>query len=266
MRESFRLYLKFLNIALRSRMQYRSDFIIGIVGVILSNAVMLALIWFLFQQFQSFQGWTFWEVVMLYSMFLCSHTIFAIFFWQIYALEDTILEGGFDQFLLRPTSPFLQFIGRELNYPGFGDLILAITIFVIAYRNLALHWSPIQFLLFILFVLAGAAIETSIFIMFATVSFWAGRSRSLFTIGFQFNNITRQYPLDLFGKNYQLFVTIVFPIAFMNYYPLTGLLGKSNGLNIPILGYLSPIVAIIAMSLAAVGWHFGVQNYSSSGS
>ncbi len=266
MLEPLRLYLKFLKIALRSRMQYRSDFLIGLGGVIMSNGVSLALIWVILQRFHSLQGWSYWEIVMLYSMWLMSHTGFSTFFWQVLTLEDVLIQGGFDKYLLRPTSPFLQFIGRDINYAGLADVILAVVIFVIAYRNLGLDWSLGQFLMFALVIPAGTAIETSIFILIASVSFWTGRSRSLFQVSIQFNILARQYPLDLFGSNYQLFVTLFLPVAFVNYYPLAQLLGKPNGLNIPLLGFLSPVVAVIMVGLAATGWHYGLRNYASSGS
>lgn len=262
---SFRLYLKFIHIAIRTRLQYRSDFLVGLLSVILHNGVNLALIWVILQRFQSLAGWVFWEVVMLYSMWLLSHTVYAIFFGQILQLEQIVIQGNFDQYLLRPTSPFLQLISREVNYMGLGDFILATTIFWEAYRNLNLHWSGGQFLHYALAILAGAAIETSIYIIIGTVAFWAGRSNSLTSVVVQFYILAEQYPLDLFGQSYKLFVTIFLPIAFINYYPLAQLLGKKNALGIPLLGLLSPLVAIIMVSLAATAWHYSLLNYTSSG-
>ena len=60
-----RLYFLLVGIAIRSRMQYRADFLVGIMGVIVLNVVNLSLIWVMISRFQSLGGWTFWEIVML---------------------------------------------------------------------------------------------------------------------------------------------------------------------------------------------------------
>ena len=138
--ENLRLYSAFIRIAVRSRMQYRSDFIFGIISIFVLNGVNLSLIWVLISRFQSLAGWTFWEIVMLYATFLISHSFFAVFFWHLGWLEDMIIEGRFDQFLIRPCSPLLQFIGSEVNYMGAGDIVFASIAFGLAYANLGLVW------------------------------------------------------------------------------------------------------------------------------
>ncbi len=260
-----RLYLKFMQIAIRARMEYRSDTLVGFVSSIVFNCLNLGLIGIVLQRFHSLGGWVFGEVVMLYGMWLLSHTVFVTFFQQILFLENIILQGNFDQYLLRPASPFLQFISREVNYLGVGDFVLAVVLLSAAYRELGLSWSASKFLLFASAILSGAAIEVSINILIASISFWNGRSSNLSSIIMNFYFLTQQYPLDMFGRSYQLFLTTFLPIAFINYYPLSQLLDKENGLGIPLLGFLSPIVAIVMVSLTAFVWRRGLLNYASSG-
>ena len=131
-RHDLRLYVKFVGIAIRSRMQYRSDFFFGIAGVIVLNLVNLSLIWILVARFQALAGWQFWEIVMLYGTFLLSHSVYAIFFWHLSNLEDDILHGRFDQYLVRPCSPLMQFLGREVNYMGVADVVFAVSVLVLA--------------------------------------------------------------------------------------------------------------------------------------
>lgn len=259
------LYVKFLGIAFRSRLQYRSDFLIAVVGVVVLNTSNLALIWALLQTFDSIGGWHYWEIAMLYSMWLMSHSINAVFFWHLPTLEDDILQGRFDQYLLRPCSPLLQFLGRELNYMGVGDSVVAIAIFNIAYANLGLEWSPTQWIFFVVSVVSGLVIETAIAWIVGTVAFWTGRSRSIYGATTRFNILAQQYPLDAFGLWFRVFVTGFLPVAFVNYYPLTVLLNKPNGLGWPILGYLSPLVAIVITGLGMLLWQQGLRQYTSSG-
>jgi ABC-2 type transport system ATP-binding protein len=41
-----------------------------------------------------------------------------VLFWHLTRLEDDIIHGRFDQYLVRPCSRLLQFLGREVNYMG----------------------------------------------------------------------------------------------------------------------------------------------------
>jgi ABC-2 type transport system permease protein len=266
MSDSLRLYFKFIGIAFRARLEYRSDFLFGVVGVIVLNLTNLALIWVLIARFRSLGSWTYWEIVMLYSMWLLSHSVYAVFFWHLSRLEDDILSGRFDQYLIRPCSPLMQFLGREINYMGVGDVVFAATAFILAYSRLGLRWSAGQWLFFAVALLAGLVIETCIAWMIGALSFWMGRSRAIYAISLRFNILTQNYPLDIFGQWFRLFITGFLPVAFMNYYPLTALLGKQNALGVPWLGFLSPLVALVLLALAAFVWQRGVAIYSSSGS
>ena len=264
--ENLRLYGAFIAIAVRARMQYRSDFIFGILSVFVLNGVNLSLIWVMLARFQNLAGWGFWEVVMLYATFLLSHSFFAVFFWHIYNLEDMIIQGRFDQYLIRPCSPMLQFLGSEVNYMGAGDIIFASTAFALAYRELGLAWGLDKWAFFVVIILAGLIIETCLTWILGALSFWYGRTRAVSRIASNFQYLVQQYPLDMFGIWFRVFVTGFLPFAFMNYYPLTILLDKENVLNAPILGWISPLVAILLLLASLQVWKRGIRGYSSSGS
>ncbi len=266
MLESVRLYPRLLGIAIRSRMQYRSDFLVGILSVIILNFVNLALIWILIARFQALAGWSYWEIVMLYAMWLLSHSVYAVFFWHLVLLEDDILDGRFDQYLVRPISPLVQFLGREVNYMGVGDVLFASTAFILAYSSLNQSWSAGKWAFFGVALLASLVIESSIAWLVGSASFWSGRSRAIFGVYLRFSMLTQQYPLDMFGQWYRVLVTGFLPIAFMNYYPLTILLDKSNALDTPVLGFLSPLVAAVLLLLGWRVWRRGLAGYTSSGS
>lgn len=260
-----RLYVKFIGIAIRSRMQYRSDFFFGIAGVIVLNLVNLSLIWILVSRFQALAGWQYWEIVMLYGTFLLSHSVYAVFFWHLSNLEDDILHGRFDQYLIRPCSPLMQFLGREVNYMGVADVVFAVSVLVLAYHNLGLAWSVAQWVFFTVAIIAGTVIETCIVWILGALAFWTGRSRALFYVYIRFQILNQQYPIDIFGMWFRIFITGFLPLAFMNYYPLTILLDKPNALGVYGLGFLSPIVAILLLALGALIWRRGLAGYTSSG-
>jgi ABC-2 type transport system permease protein len=263
--EGLRLYRKFVAIAIRSRMQYRSDFLTGMLGVFILTGVNIALISILLSRFHSLQGWGFWDIVMLYGMWLICHCINSMFFWHVSTLEQEILHGGLDQYLIRPCSTLLQFLGREFNYIGVADLAFGIIAFTTAYTRLGLEWTALQWGYAAIAVLFGAVIEICIIMIISSASFWIGRSRALLGVVLQVSHLTPQYPLDIFGYGVRVFITAFVPFAFMNYYPLTVLLGKPNALGVWWIPFIAPVTAAVLLALAALVWRRGLRAYTSAG-
>ena len=260
------LYFRLIRVAMQSRLQYRADFFTGIIGVIVLNVVNLSLIGILVSRFKNLNGWTLWEMVFLYCLWILGHSLFSFFFWHIRTLEDFLVQGTFDQFLMRPASPFVMFLAREVQYLGIADVIFGVSGLSLAYRNLGLHWQGADWFWFFSAVLAGTVIETTLALMIACISFWTGRSRRANNMLMQINMMVQHYPVDMFGYAFRVIVTGLIPVAFMNYYPALLLLGKLDPQSPGgWLGYMSPVVAIILLIVSASIWHLAIGRYSSSG-
>lgn len=263
----FQLYFRLIQISLLSRMQYRANFVAGILGLIFWNVINLGLTGVLVIQFTSLKNWTLWEIVFLYSLWILGHSLYSLFFSQTTEMEDYLIEGTFDQFLLRPASPLVQLLGRELHYIEIADTLIGLTGISLAYIQLGLQWAGWELGFFILAVLSGAVIELGINLLIACSSFWTGRSRGSFFIANQFYSLVHQYPVDMFGSAFRVIVTGLLPVAFMNYYPALTLLGKLDYTGSGWwLGYMSPAVAMILLVLVAVVWRLALKQYTSSGS
>lgn len=264
--DSLRLYFKLVRIAFHARMQYRVDFITGIIGVITLNVVNLGLIGILVSRFNDLNGWTLWEMVFLYCLWILGHSIYSLFFWHIRALEDYLIQGTFDQFLLRPASAFILFIGREIQYLGLADATFGISGFYLAYTNLHLNWDWVRWVFFALAILSGTMLETTINLMIACVAFWTGRSRRVGGLVMQLQMMIQHYPMDIFGYTFRAVVTGLIPVAFMNYYPALMLLNKSARLGgWWWLSYMSPLVALAMFLLCSWLWKTALRQYSSAG-
>lgn len=264
--ESLRMYFKLISISFRSRMQFRADFFAGVIGVIGYNAVSLALIGIILSRFKNLNGWSFWEIVFLYSLWVLGHSIFSLAFWHMDELEYYLIQGTFDQFLIRPISPFLQFLGREINYMGVGDVIIGSAGLFLAMNNLGLEWAAWKWPYLLVVIIAGTLIEFSITLALACIAFWTGRSASTVNTVMSLSFMVQQYPLDMFGRWFRIATTLVVPVAFMNYYPSLLLLDKIN-LSDPWgwLSLMSPVVALLLLGIASVIWRSALRQYSSAG-
>jgi ABC-2 type transport system permease protein len=265
---SLRVYGVMIRASILSRLQYRADFLMGILGVFVLNGATLGTTWVLLQRFQTLNGWTFWEIVFLYNLWLLGHSFRAIFFRQVNFLDDYIVQGTFDSFLTRPASPLIQFLGREVHYLGVGDFLLSSIMLTLAYHNLNLEWTWTKWAWFALIVPASTAVEVTLILILSTIAFKTSRSRAIVSAATQFSfNLVQQYPLDMFGRGVKAIVTFILPFAFMNYYPSLLLLDKwDKAGSYPFLAYASPFVAVLLAVLSFVVWKWGIRQYQSTGS
>jgi ABC-2 type transport system permease protein len=262
----FQLYFRLIQISLRGHMQYRANFIAGILGLIVWNVINLGLIGILVTQFTSLNNWTLWELVFLYCLWILGQSLYSLFFSHTNQLEDYLIEGTFDQFLLRPASPLIQLLGRELQYNEIADLLIGVTGLSLAYAQLALDWNGWKWSFFVIAVLSGAIIVWATNLLIACSAFWTGRSRGTFIIVSPFYGLVQQYPVDIFGNAFRIIVTSLIPVAFINYYPALFLLDKldytSSGWW---LSYMSPLVALLLIGIVSRVWHLALMRYTSSG-
>ena len=206
-------------------------------------------------------------MIFLYSLWLLGHSLYSLFLWHVRTLEDYLVQGTFDQFLIRPVSPFILFLGREVQYVGVADMAFAVAGISLAYTNLSLDWDWVKWFFFVVAVISGALIETTIALIIACVAFWTGRSRRANGLVMQLNVMVQHYPVDIFGYAFRVIVTGLIPVAFMNYYPALMLLDKIDPNSAwAWLGYMSPIVALLLVGLTAGVWKLALARYASSGS
>ena len=261
------LYFRLIRISLLGHMQYRANFIAGLLGVIVWNIVNLGLIGVLITRFTSLKDWTLWQVVFLYSLWILEHSLYSVFFSHTRQLEEYLIEGTFDQFLLRPASPLIQLLGRELQYIETADMLIGVAGLSLAYVQLDLHWNVWKWGFFTVAVISGAIIVWAIDLLIACSAFWTGRSRGTYIIVAPFYGLVHQYPVDIFGKAFRLIVTGLIPIAFMNYYPALVLLNKLDQVDAPgWLSYMSPMVALLLLGVVSMVWRLALKHYTSSGS
>jgi ABC-2 type transport system permease protein len=248
-------------------MQYRANFIAGILGMIFWNGINLGLIGILVTQFKSLKDWTLWELVFLYCLWLLGHSLYSLFFSHTRQLEEYLIEGTFDQFLLRPASPLIQLLGRELQYTEVADVLFSVTGISLAYAQLGLDWDVWHWSFFVLAVISGAVIVWAMDLLIACSAFWTGRSRGTYIIVWPFYNLVHQYPVEIFGNAFRLLVTSLIPVAFMNYYPALFLLDKLDRAGAGWwLSFMSPVVALLLLGLLSRVWHRALMHYTSSGS
>lgn len=247
----------------KSRLIYKTDFLLGGVGQLLNTAVSIAFLTLIFTQVDSLQGWTFDEMLFLAGLSGVILFLHHIFFFNIYRLgEDYVLTGDFDRFLLRPLSPLFQVYADTVHDNSLPKVVANAALVVYASIQMGLVPTPLKVFYGLAAILSGILTVAAIYLFFATTAFWTGTSRNAIWLIFRISDF-RRYPLDIFGLAIQAMLVTVVPLAFASFFPAAFLLGKG--------GYTTwkmatPLAGPVFFGLAYMFWRFGLKRYSSTGS
>jgi len=120
---------------------------------------------------------------------------------------------------------------------------------------------------FPLAIAGGVMIHAAIRIFVSTVAFWTLRNSSLVhTVVFSSKEFI-VYPITIYNSGVQFFLTFIFPIAFINFYPAHYFLDKSGEMLLhPVLQLFTPLVGAVLLALSLIAWRSGINHYQSSGS
>jgi ABC-2 type transport system permease protein len=258
-----RIYYLYFVQYMKSRMIYKTDFVLGASAQLVSTAVSLAFLTLVFTQIENLQGWTFNE--MLFLAGFGGTVIFTqnVFFFNIIRLgEEYIIKGKLDRFLVRPLNPLFQVYADSVHDNNMPKVIANLALIFSAGYQIGLNPDLLMITYAAFSMLSGMLVAASIYLLFSSTAFWTGTSRNAVWLIFRLSNF-RKYPIDIFALAIQgLLVTLV-PLAFASFFPASYILGKEG---FEAWKLITPFVGPVFFYMAYRFWKVGLSNYSSTGS
>jgi ABC-2 type transport system permease protein len=260
-------YAQYWRINLLTMLEYRANFLMWFAFTIVYHGVALAALYVTMQQFPSMNGWDVRQMFFLYALWMCGHELHNALFFSVVSVPEFVREGRFDRFLVRPLDTLFQVITvPQMTVPD--GLVLAIVTLCFATAAAHVH-VDLFFLAFVpLVALGGALIDLGISLVVATISFWFVRVDTLRWVIMSLEQDFTRYPISIYQRGVRVVLAFVFPFAFMNYFPATFLLHKTEtGLHLsPAVGLLTPVVGIVWLIVSYGFWQFGLRHYQGTGS
>lgn len=263
LRFNIKMYGLLLKMTIRGILQYRADFWMSLVSVLLLNGANIIQLSVITWRFKALGSWSVGDLLVLYGMFMISWSIFSVFFRKLSKIEDEIVNGSFDVYLLRPVSPFLQLVGGEINYTGLCDTAMGIALVITGLIMTGTAWNGWYILWFAIFVLSGGTIVVCLRFLISCAAFWTTKAGALSSVFTQIYLLTQKYPVTIFGRAFRILVTGFVPVAYLNFYPAVYLLGKEDAA--PWVCMTAPAAALGWSAIAAVVWRTALRKYNSSG-
>lgn len=221
------MYRECVKIAVAQSVAYRADFLLSLIISLAANFGLPLVTLLIYQSGASFPGWTFYEVLLLQSVFTLSNGLADVLFGSVlWVTMSHVREGTYEVVLLKPMHPLFFIITSNFNPQSLsvlagGGALMLIALVQIGAPSL-LSWGQ-----FLLLFLSGFSVVTGFSMMMAATSFkWVANSR----IPEIFNSVKNfgKYPLGIFPKMLQNAVTFIIPVGMIGFYPASALLGRAS--------------------------------------
>lgn len=247
----------------KSRLVYRTDFILGFTAQAISLATSLAFLTLVFTQVENINGWSFNQMLFLAGFGGFIMNLHHVFLFNIYRLGETfVVKGKMDRLLVRPLNPLFQVYADDVSDNNISKLIVNAALVIYASSQMSLELGVTELVYGVLAVASGVLVFAGIYLLFATTAFWTGKSRSAMWLVFQLSDF-RKYPYGIYQVPVKVLITTLVPLAFASFFPATFFLGKEGWQTWQIASLVAgPIFYTIAYSF----WNFGLSKYSSTGS
>ncbi len=256
------LYKDFVTQYWKTRMASKVDFFFGLGAFLATQAGGILLLVFVFQSIPDLNGWSLPQVLFIYGFAQFPRGIDHVFTDYLWGFsEHVIIDGEYDRYLLRPVSPLFQVLAEVFQADGLGEVLVGVIMLAIAIPQLSLPFSLLNIFLFIILVLAGALIYSSIKLFFAGLAFWLKDSFPLLQIAYNFADFAK-YPDGIFFRPISYFLSFVVPFSFTAFIPASWFLGR-GGWQWTIGGTL--VAAAVTATIAGITWKAGQRRYDSAG-
>ena len=264
--ETLGFYLHLIRARVRAQMQYRTSFILDVIGMFLVSFLEFIAILIVFANVPQLGGWSMPEVALLYGLATLSFAFTDLVVGHLDLFPQLIRDGNFDLLLVRPRGTLFQVVTADFQLRRLGKALQALVILAYALANLDIAWTADRVLMLPVAVATGALIFVCVWVTAICVAFWtvdAREAANAFTYGGQ---TFAQYPLGIYDRWMRRFLAYVVPLAFVAYFPAVYVLGKTDPLGLPPwLSLLSPLVAVGAAAVTFGVWQVAVRHYRSAG-
>ncbi len=256
----FKLFFWNCKLGISRSIEYRFDFLLGLVISLIFSSVGPILQYVIFTQTKGFPGWNLEQIILFQGILLFVLGLRRMIFGRLPGYVNRLIwHGDFDRLLLKPYPPIGVILVSGFSPDSIGSIISGLIISIYSIIKMNLHIGFIQVCVFLLAIAFGIILfmgfeilYTSIVIMLVQI----GRLDELL------NNILRfgEYPVSIFSRTLQTALVTVIPFAVWVNIPANALL---NNLDYTIFITFGFCCVFFYLNLQI--WNLCLKNYTSAG-
>lgn len=258
----WRIYRKIIAQDIKSKMSYRADFFISMIGMIATNVAGAIGFWLIFQNFPSVKGWNYYEMLFFYGFSLISATPAQCLFDNNWSLRLQVYSGDFIKYCFRPMNLFFYFMSEVFDIKGLGQLGFGIAAVAYAWVKLQLPFHVYSIALLLVAVISASLFVIALLNLAASTCFWIVNSFFVLSLCNTLRDYAK-YPVTIFGPVLRVVFTFIIPIAFMAYYPSQIILRPES---VSPVVWFTPVLGVAFFYLSYKVWMKGAMAYNGTGS
>lgn len=257
------LYLRLVGASIRSRLQFKVDFVITTLLYAVITAVDFLTVAAILYRYREVSGWNIYEIALLAGVASAATGLFRTFAAELSGFERYLVTGEFDNLMTRPLPTLVTLLARNFDLGRLGATLQGLVLLSIGLKGVLAQGAPPWLAVYIfLLPVAGFFIMIAIALLVATAGFWLTRIDDLQTFALNAPMTAVNYPMEIYPRWLRWLLTGVLPVATMAYLPLTYALGKGGMLVMLLAPFLT---ATVAMLLTLRLWRWGERHYQSTG-
>ena len=255
---SLRVYLAWGRMVWLRHWQYRFDALANSFGSLFWVLGTLLTYRLIFARVNSLAGWSWSEMLILYSVYNLWWGLMVAFFNGGLRLAEHIRHGSLDQVLLWPGKAFF-YASMKFEPALLVHCFVGLIIFLFAFRTVSLTLSLSRLLLATLLLANSFLLIYFISLLFGMTAFWLIENRELIEFFWLWETLAK-YPSEFFAdfKFLSWAIYSVLPVVFIAVVPTEVILGKIR-LRV-ILGAF--LITLILAFLSRKAWRLGLKRYT----
>ncbi len=251
-----KLYFLHIKYAVKSGMQFKTNFIMAWSSNILSYLIIYLQAFILTRNYPVIGGWSYPEIVLLMAMQFFSYSIAnTLFYGILHNMDQYINNGDLDRMMVRPVHRSSASCGNSLTGPVSARF--SFTRFLIYSLSVnEIRWSWGEGALFFL-CLVERSCCSAVFYRLWRDGIWLKRSASLSQMLYFNFAVFSNYPINIYNRTIRVILSTVLPWAYVNFirqrcFWRKRLAWKQLYLLTPVIGAAAFLLGILLMRRGAV--------------
>jgi ABC-2 type transport system permease protein len=241
-------------------MQYRADFLLGLVSSLGFSIVGPIFQYLIFTQTRGYPGWNLRQIILFQGIVLVWTGIRELLFGGLaYIPIELVWRGDFDRLLLKPYPPIGIILTAGFGFMNIGTIIAGLVITIFSMNVMKLGVSLLQLSQLLICLICGLIFSMAIYVFYSSIVIMVIQMSRIIEI---LRNLLRfaEFPLEIFSKSAQVVLTTVIPLIIWMYIPAQILLKRANTIL-----FISCVSCLVFMVLSLKLWNICLKRYTSAG-
>lgn len=257
----FKIYCLLAKQNIKTKLEFRTDFIISSFGIIITNLAGIFTFFLIFNSITNIKGINYYEMLFIYSFFLIAISPQQIFFDNIWNMWSHLINGTFIKYYLRPIDNMFYYMSEAIDIKGISQFLLGIIMLIYSAINMEYRFTIGSIILLIILLISSSVIMISLMTIAAATGFWILDPFEIISLVFKGKDFAK-YPMTIYNGAVKFIFTFIIPFGFLAYYP--SMIFIDN--NICLVGISTPIIAVISFIITRYVWRAGLKVYNPTGS